>query len=245
MCKRLGLALMGVYLIVAAMGVSAQSLNVVVPQLSPAATDSYKKTIEAIVDAGGRTAAVQILPFARAVYMMETKQADILSTFVQIPDQKKWAALKYDYSSSELLKIVFVLFTNKSKPISVADLKSGNAKGYKIETDAAHIDHFSFAVAPSTSIDASLKKVDSGDIDGFIFSQGSTDAALKRLGLKNIARQYFDTYSGVFLLQKGGRGGPLDALIAAGLAKIKANGKYQEILGAYAAGASKYIEWQP
>lgn len=34
-------------------------------------------------------------------------------------------------------------------------------------------------------------------------------------------------------------------MITDGLAKIKANGKYQEIMGPYTAGASKYIEWQP
>jgi ABC-type amino acid transport substrate-binding protein len=47
------------------------------------------------------------------------------------------------------------------------------------------------------------------------------------------------------MLQKGGRGGALDAWITDGLAKIKASGKYQEIIGPYSAGASKYMEWQP
>jgi polar amino acid transport system substrate-binding protein len=232
-------------LIATAIGASAQSWSVVVPQVSPQAIDTYTKTIQAIAGAEGKTATVQVMPFARTVYMVETKQADILCTIVQIPDQTKWAALKYDYSTSALVKISFVLYTNKAKPISVAELKSGNAKGYKIETDAAHVDHFGFAVAASTSIDASLQKLEAGTIDGYIFSQGSTDTALKRLGLKNIARQDYATFNAVFALQKGGRGGPLDALITDGLAKIKASGKYQEIVGPYAAGASTYIEWQP
>lgn len=226
-------------------GVSAQTLNVVVPQLSPTATDAYTRIIEAIADVEGRTANVQILPFARAIYMMETRQADIESAFVQNPDQKKWAGLNYDYSSAELLKIVFVLYANKTKTINVEDLKSGNTKNYKLETDSAHIDHFPFPIAFSTSIDASLKKVDTGAIDGFIFSQGSTDAALRRLGLKNVMRQYYDTFRGVFLLQKGARDGPVDAMISDGIAKLKADGKYKEIMGQYSSGASKYIEWQP
>ncbi len=243
MGKRLVFALAA--LLALASSLAAQDLKVVVPQLSPAATEAYTKAIQAIADAGGKKITVQVVPFARAVYTMETKDADIESTIVQIPDQKKWAALKYDYSSAELVKVVFVLYTNKSKAVTVAELKAGNAKKYKIETDTAHVDHFTFAALPSSNIDASLKKVDSGDIDGFIFSQGSTDAALKRLGLKNVTRQYYDTFSGVFMLQKGGRGGPIDAMITDGLAKIKASGKYQEILGPYSAGASKYIEWQP
>jgi len=232
-------------LIMAAFGLAAQEFKVVVPQVSQAAIDTYKNAIEAIAKVEGKTVSIQVVPFARAVNLIETKQADIEATIVQIPDQKKWAALKYDYSSAELVKIVFVLYTNKAKPITVAELKAGNAKGYKIETDTAHVNHFPFAATPSTNIEASLKKLDSGSIDCFVFSQGSTDAVLKRLGLKNVARQYYDTFSGVFMLQKGGRDGAVDAWITDGMAKIKASGKYQEIVGPYSAGASKYIEWQP
>lgn len=242
MYKRFSLLSVGILF---AAGVFAQSLSVVVPQLSPIATDTFTKIIKTMAEVEGKTVSVQVLPFARAVYMMETKQADIESTEIQNPDKAKWAGLKYDYSTAEVLKIVFVLFTNKAKPVAVADLKGGNAKGYKIETDTAHTGYFPFATIASTSIDASLKKLDSGEIDGFIFSQGSTDPALKRLGYKNIARQYYDTFSGGFLLQKGGRGGPIDSWLSDGLAKLKANGKYQEIVGPYAATASKYVEWQP
>jgi polar amino acid transport system substrate-binding protein len=227
-----------------AVGLAAQEYKVVVPQVSQTATDVYRKSIEAIAESQGKKISVQILPFARAVYLMETKQADIQSAITQIPDKTKWAGLKFDYSTSPLIDIVFILYTNKSKPVTAAELKAGNAKKYKIETDTAHVPHFPFAAA-STSIDASLQKVDAGTIDGYVFSQASCDAAIKRLGLKNVHREYFDTLSGVFLLQKGGRGGELDKMITAGLAEIKANGKYQTIIGAYAETASKFIDWQP
>lgn len=227
------------------LGLAAQPIKAVVPQLSPAATDVYQKLAQAVVEASGRTVTLEVLPFARTVYMMETKQADLLSSIVQIPDTKKWAALKYDYSTSEVIKIVFVLYTNKAKPINMADLKSGKATGLKIETDGAHLDHFPFATSPSTSVDASLKKVDSGEIDGYLFSQGSGDAALKRLGYKNIVRIYYETFTASFLLQKGARGGALDKALTDGLAKIKASGKFNEIAGAYVSTASKFIDWQP
>jgi polar amino acid transport system substrate-binding protein len=242
---RASLLLAGVLVFASAVGLSSQNLNVVVPQVSPQAIDVYKSITQAIVETAGKTATMQVVPFARAIYMMETKQADIECSNVQIPDQKKWAALKYDYSTSALVNVAFVLYTNKSKPLSVADLKSGKAKGYKLETDAAHTDHFPFAVAPSTNTEGSLKKVDAGDIDGFIFAQSATDGVLKRLALKNIHRELYDTFNAVFLLQKGARGGPIDAMITDGIAKLKANGKFQTIMGAYAQSASKYVEWQP
>jgi polar amino acid transport system substrate-binding protein len=243
MLKRCAFALLGI--LVFAGGLSAQALTVVIPQVSPAAIDTYTKIITAIAEVEGKTANVQVLPFARAIYMMETKQADIEAVNVQIPDQSKWATLKYDYSTTALAKIAFVLYSNKAKPITAAELKAGNAKGYKLETDSAHVDHFNFAISPSTNIDGSLKKVDSGQIDGFIFAMGSTDAALKRLGFKNISRQSYDTFNGVFLLQKGARGGPVDAMITDGIARLKANGKFQEIMGPYMAASSTFIEWQP
>jgi polar amino acid transport system substrate-binding protein len=242
---RASLLLAAILVSASAVGLYSQNLNVVVPQVSPQAIEVYKSITQAIVDTAGKTATMQVVPFARAIYMMENKQADIECSNVQIPDQKKWAALKYDYSTSPLLNIAFVLYTNKAKPLSVADLKSGKAKDFKLETDAAHVNHFPFAISPSTNIEGSMKKVDSGDIDGYIFSQGTTDGVLKRLALKNIHRELYDTFNGVFLLQKGARGGPIDTMITDSIAKLKANGKFQEIMGAYVQSASKYVEWQP
>ena len=140
---------------------------------------------------------------------------------------------------------MFVLYYNKNKPVKVEDLKGGNAKGFKIETDNAHIDHFPFPIMGSTSFEASIKKVDSGAIDGFIFAQPSVDAALKRLGLKNVARAYYSTFQIKFIVQKGQGGGPVDKMLTDGMAKIKANGTYDKLMSAYNEGAAQYINWQP
>ncbi len=233
------------FILLGIFSLSAKELKVVVPQLSPLATETYTKLVTAIIEATGNTASIQVMPFARCVYVMENGQADVESTIVELPDQAKWAALKYDYSTATAVKIVFVLYTNTKKSIDAAELKKGNPKAYKIETDSAHVGHFGFTAIPSTNIDGSLKKVDAGSIDGYLFSQGSTDVALKRLGLKNISRQYFDTFNGVFMVAKGGRGGEIDKILSDGLAKIKVSKKYDAILAAYTAGASSYIDWQP
>jgi polar amino acid transport system substrate-binding protein len=243
MSKRFWLTI--VILLVALTGLAAQDYKVVVPQLSPMATDTYSKLIQAILDAGSKKATMQIVPFARAIYLIETNAADIESSLIQNPNKSKWAALKYDFATPEAINIVFVLFTNKNKPIKAADLKAGKLSGLKLETDTTLVDYFSVPVSASSNMDASLQKVDSGMIDGYLFSQGSGDPALKRLGLKNVHREYYDTFVGAFLLQKGGRGGPLDKLLMDGMAKIKTNGKYKEIVGPYAATASTYIDWQP
>ena len=219
--------------------------KVVVPKLSPVSTDAYTALIKAIIDATGNKADIQVQPFARCVYLVETKQVDIVSTEVAVPDKAKAASQKFDYSAAETNQITFVLYTNKNKRLSVDELKKGNPKGYKIETDLAHVNHFSFALIGSTSIEASLKKVDAGQIDGYIFSQGSGDSALKAAGLKNIFRQPYDIYSGRFLLQKGTAAGSVDKMLSEGLAKIKASGQYAQILEKVNAAAATYIDWQP
>jgi ABC-type amino acid transport substrate-binding protein len=226
-------------------GLAGQVYKVAVPQLSPTTIDIYTKLATALVEATGNKAEIQVLPFARCIYSIENKLVDMVAMTVALPDQKKWAALGYDYSTSEAFKLVFVLYTNKAKPIDVAELKKGNPKGYRLETDSAHTAYFPFAISPSTSFEASLRKVDSGDIDGYIFAQPSADGVVRSAGLKNIYRQYYDSFSAMFLIQKGARGGKMDALITDGLTKIKASGKYLEIMATYLAGASVYIEWQP
>ncbi|NJL73562.1 MAG: hypothetical protein HC888_19580 [Candidatus Competibacteraceae bacterium] len=180
--------------------------KVVVPQLSPTSTEAYQRLITAVLAETGNTATIQVLPFARCVYLIETKQAQILSEVVAIPDQRKWADLKFDYATSALNPIVFVLYYNRNKPINIADLKAGKASGLKLETETSHVNHFGFPVSPSSNVDGSLKKVDSGDIDGYLFSQGSGDVVLRRLGLKNVRRAFFDTFTGAFVIQKGERG---------------------------------------
>jgi len=223
----------------------AETYKVVVPQLSPATTQVYSDIAQAVIEATGNSAAIEKLPFARCIYMMETNAADIESLIVPIVDKAKISQLKYDYASGEVGKIVFVLYYNKSKPIKVEDLKSGKAKGLKIETDNSHVDHFPFAVIGSSSFEASIKKVDSGAIDAYIFAQPSVDAALKKLGLKNVARSYYDTFQMKFLVRKGQAGGAVDKMLSDGLAKIRTNGTYDRIMASYNEGAATYIDWQP
>jgi polar amino acid transport system substrate-binding protein len=225
--------------------VSAESYKVVVPQLSPTSTTAYTGLVTEILKAEGVTVKPEIMPFARCVYLLGNNQADILFTITVIPDKAKWSKLKFDYSLTETHNIVFVLYSRKDKPVTVNELKQGNARKLKIETDPVFIDYFNFDVKPSTSTDGSLQKIVKDQIDGYIFSQVSTDAALKRLGLKDIKRQNFETYVCVFGIAKGTRGGTLDKLLADGLAKVKANGKYKETMGAVIAAGSTYIEWQP
>jgi polar amino acid transport system substrate-binding protein len=220
----------------------AQSYNVAVRQL--ATSDMYVNLIKAIGEAMNVTMNVQVMPGGRVNYLIENKQTDIILPDLRIPDPGKRAALKFDDSTVTMYNLSFVLYTNKAKPIDIADLKKGNKKGYKIETDVSQINTFEFVGIPTTNLDASLKKVNDGTIDGFIFSQSTGDAFLKKGGYKNVKRSFYGIYDMAFGLQKGQTGGSLDKLLTEGIARIKANKKYEAILG-QAVKDGIYQDWQP
>jgi polar amino acid transport system substrate-binding protein len=224
---------------------AAQEYKVVVPQLSPSTTELYKELAAALLEAAGAKSSIEVLPFARAILTVENKQADMLLLVIENPYPAKVAKLPVDYSTANLFELAFVLYTNKAKPVSVADLKNGNPGHLLVETDLAHVDYFPFQALGSTAIDSSLKKLALGRIDAYIFAQPSTDAAIKRLQIKNVSRQFYAFYNTKVILQKGARGGSLDKLITSGLKELRASGKYQQLMGEYFEGASKYIEWQP
>jgi polar amino acid transport system substrate-binding protein len=224
---------------------AAQEYKVLVPQLSPSTTDIYRKAATAIVQAGGAKASIEVVPFARAIHLIEAKQADMLCFEIENPDPAKVAKLTVDYSTANLFQMVFVLYANKDRPVDASELKRGNPKHLVVETDLAHVEYFPFQATGSSDIDSSLKKLAVGRIDAFVFAQPSTDAALKRLGLKNVTRQLYGLYNAKIILQKGARGGTLDQTLTRGLEKMKKDGSYQQLMGQYLEGASKFIEWQP
>lgn len=223
----------------------AQTYKVVVPQLSPSTIEVYKNLASAILEGSGAKFTIEVMPFAKAIDAVEKKEADLLVSAVGNPDSAKAAALKFDYSTADLFSLVFVAYSNKGKPVDPADIKNGNPKNLVIETDIAHAEFFPFRAVGSTSMDASLKKVDGGKIDAFIFAQPSSDATLKRLGLKNVTRQYYESFRAKAILQKGARGRALDKLLTSGLEKAMASGKYKQVMEKYLEGAAKYQEWQP
>jgi ABC-type amino acid transport substrate-binding protein len=89
-----------------------------------------------------------------------------------------------------------------------------------------------------------MRKVDAGTIDACVYSQTTGDTALKSAAVKNVKRQLFDNFNQYFALQKGAKNGPVDKMITDGLAKLKASGRVQEIMGDLIK-ISQYSDWQP
>lgn len=192
--------------------------------------------LKAMEEAAGTKITFQVVPFAKSMSDVQEKKVDFHLPFIQIPGTDK-GTNEFDYSTDTIFHVNFVLYTNKNKPIDKNNLKSA-----KIETDAAHSQYFDFPVAKSASIEGSIKKVNAGAIDGFIFADGAVDPIIKEGNLKNVKRELYKRFDVKFVLPKGGHGGETDKLLSAAVAKLKANGKFDKIMSPI---DGPYNDWQP
>ena len=169
---------------------------------------------------------ISVYPFKRSMQNVTSGAADFHMPILLNPDVPE-DKLDFQHSTQTIFKVVFVLYTNKDNK----EINPGNVNKFKIETDRAHVGYFDFPVKPSDSIEGSLKKVDMGRIDGFIFAMPETDAALNKLGLKNIKRQEYKTFDVKVVLPKGEKGKEVDEILTVSIQKLKDNGKYSQIMG--------------
>ncbi|MCX5812614.1 MAG: transporter substrate-binding domain-containing protein [Proteobacteria bacterium] len=180
----------------------------------------------------------ELFPFKRSMENVEKGKYDFhMPQLVnpKIPAEK----LPFMFSSEMIFKVIFALYTNKNNK----DINPGNASKYKIESDLGTMDFFDFKVTGSPDIESSLKKVDMGRIDGWLFAMPESDGALKKLGLKNIKRWEFAKYDVRIVLTKSAQGKEVDKILTDLIGKLKANGKYQKIMGPIL--DQKFDPWQP
>lgn len=221
---------------------SAKEYSVAVYQIP--ISDSLVNLFKAIEEATNNTFNVQLVPPARGSYLIENNQIDIILPATMSNDPKKVSLVNFDYSTAKVYQMVFVLYMNKNKPVDITILKKGNSKDYKVETTGSLAQMFEFQPLQTTNLEASLKKVEDGAIDGLLYAQDVGDLLLKKLGYKNIQRKLYSTNDIAFGIKKGTAGGELDKVLSDGIKKLKNNGKLNQILDVCIKN-SKYDNWQP
>lgn len=180
--------------------------------------------VKALTDVSKKTVDVQVVPFARSMKDVENKQVDFHMPLIKPIDMSK---ANFSLSSETIFHVNFVLYTNKNKPVDVNQLA-----GASLETDAAHTPYFPFDIKPSTSIENSLKKLELGRIDGFIFADDATDPLVKSLGLKNVKRQLYKRFEVKVILPKGAENGPVDKFLTDAIGKLRESGRFTNIMSA-------------
>lgn len=169
---------------------------------------------------------IDVYPMARSIENVISGNADCHSPYI-----KKHNIIDSDdmfyYTTEEYGKVIFVLYTNKNVTgLTPETVTSGK---YKIEIQPGHKEYL--GDFPEAALDAGLQKVDSGRIDGYIASMSGCDALIKAMQLKNIKRQFYDTFETAIIFRKTEDGKQKRDLFNSLIKKIKENGEYDRIMG--------------
>jgi polar amino acid transport system substrate-binding protein len=192
--------------------------------------------VKSWAESTGNEIDIKVYPFKRSLTNAISGEADFHFPFIKNPFQNE-KDLSFDYSTSVIYDVNFVLYTYKNKTID-----RNNLSKYKITTDAAHVDYFNFKIGPEYDVANALKKLNIGRIDGFIHADAVVDPVLKQMGLKNIKRELFKVFHVHAVLPKGQKGKDTDMMITEALKKVKASGRYSELMDPI---YKPYNNWQP
>jgi len=181
--------------------------------------------VKAISEASGKKIEIQVVPFKRSMDNVINRKVDFHAPLIVNP-QNDEKTLNYDHSTEIIFHVNFCLYTNNAKPIDIKKLKE-----YKIETDAAHVPYFDFPIISSPDLESSLKKVNAGRIDGFIFADQASDPIIANLKLTHVKKALYHVFDVRIILPKGEKGGATDKLLSAAIGKLRKSGKWVEIMG--------------
>jgi len=165
-----------------------------------------------------------VVPFKRSLENVIMRKVHFHMPLIALPPQKA-KKLNFDYSTETIFHVNFVIFFNKSKNVT-----KNNYHKFKVETDFAHIEFFDKSVKSSTNIEGSLKKVNSGRIDAFIFADNATYPFIKKNNLKNIKSSLYERFDVKIILPKGERGKEVDNFLSETIKKMRRSGEFNKIM---------------
>lgn len=188
---------------------------------------------------------IEVNPIARAQQMVAEKQADFYLPKIatKYTDHEK---LPYVLASKSLGHISYVLYSNVNKKLTKEDLDKALEKGgdfpYKLESSPGLKESFKYPYTVSNNIEESVKKLDAGRIDGYIWSQEEVDAYLNKEKLKNIYRSLFYEFDDDIAIAKNDKSEKINKILTDCIGKLESSGKLKEL---YDKIHSPYKEWQP
>lgn len=183
---------------------------------------------------------ITVYPLKRAKLGIINGTADINLPALRHPNLDT-TKLAYRFSSTPFGKVTHVLYSNINKPISAQMLLTETSLSRPLVIEAVS-DFFPFPTHNSNQIQQSLEKLSRQRIDGFIWAQEEADQELKRLGLKNIHREYLGEFDDVFIVPNNPHGSRVDAILTAAITKLRESGKLKVL---YEKIHRPFDPWQP
>jgi polar amino acid transport system substrate-binding protein len=168
---------------------------------------------------------------ARSLAAVVDGNADLHLPLLRPPHPE---AIPFDVTAARMWEVPFVIYTNKDKPLDAAALHEGT---YKLETEVAHVGYFDFPVNGSAGFESSLRKVDAGRIDGFIFAANIIDPVVQTLGLSHIHRAFYRNFDAVGVVRKDAAGAAANRWFSAAIAAVQTDPAFlavqHKIVGGY------------
>lgn len=240
---RLARRLVTLALLLASPLLAAADLRISLPQLPAVGDNKTRGPLLLLAQAIGRewgegqVTLLGPLPFEQSVNNVVTGRADVHFPLIASPGRDE-DDLAFRYSGFALYDVPFVLYTRKDNTrVDRGRLTIAALAKLRIETDRAHARLFFFALREADSIEAGLQRVNTGQIDGFLFSASATDAVLKRLKLEQIVRTPYRRFESRMVLPKGPDGDLLDEKLGLIIDRLKDSGEFQRIMAPLLGGA--------
>lgn len=187
---------------------------------------------------------ISLMPTARVMDYVLRGVADAGVPVARVrPDADAESMARIRYSACSTGKVTFVLYSNKAKPLvrrNIDEALSLRPFPYRIEAPPTY--DWGFPYENFTSFENALNKISAGRIDALLWAQEEPDAVIRTMGLKNIHREYYDSYDDVFMLPRSPRGDFVDRVLGASIDRLRKNGQLAKL---YARIHRPYNPWQP
>lgn len=221
---------------------SAAEYTVSLPKIPTLAESPDKglfvEAVKLLHQVAGTTVKILVVPGKRSVRNVLEGVADYhLPMPFPIDFEPDPTVVPYALSTATYCDVPFVLYSPKNTKV-----RADNLEGLRLETLSSHTHALGVPVAASDCIPCSLKKVDSGRIDGFIYVAHVADPVLRKLKLQNVRRQLYHHFKGRMVLQNSSRKAELDRFLSDAMQKLHEAGLYER---AFSFCHTQYDDWQP
>lgn len=205
----------------------------------------FPEMMQALLSHTDKNVSLEAFPLARAVFNVIDGDADFMIPTIRGREGRN-EKRNYRFAKEKFGSVTFVLYTNDTKKISRTTIEAALTKNeplpYVLEGPALSGNPLGDLLYPSNDVALSLQKVQKGRIDGFIWAQEESDAALRKLKLANIRREHWADFDDTIIVALGPRGDQADIVLSEAIRKMRAAGELEKY---YKKIHRPYEDWQP
>lgn len=168
---------------------------------------------------------VEVAPFQRSLNNLALGLCDIHLPLIDSPEVSQ-VLPGLRLAGQPLFSVEFVIATRSR--LSAQELAHPDT--LHLETDLAHVELFPFAVAPSTCLVCSLRKVNLGRIDGVLFAAREIQTAIAEHNLPPLQLNHYRRFNAYAVVRRGAEGELAARRWQSLRLQLERDGRYQRLL---------------